>query len=62
MRQDFDIAGYWWVTVVYNVWLGQKDSGFTYTDFNKRRSIVGVSVYTSKEELINTIVHEAKHV
>lgn len=61
IRQDFDIVGYWDVTVVYNVWLGQKDTGFTYTDFNKKRSIVGVSVSSSKGELINTIVHEAKH-
>ena len=39
-----------------------KDTGFTYTDYYKRRSIVGISPTTSQEQLLNTIVHEAKHV
>ena len=54
MRQDIDIDGYWNIIVVYNSYLGD--------NFNKRRSIVGISNVTSKEQLINTIVHEAKHV
>lgn len=62
MRQDIDIEGYWKIIVIYNAYLGDTDVGFTQTDFNKRRSIVGISKTTSKEQLLNTIVHEAKHV
>ena len=62
IRQDIDIAGYWKVIVVYNVFLGKEDTGFTYTDFHKRKSIVGISSTSSQEQLMNTIVHEAKHV
>lgn len=62
IRQDIDIDGYWTIIIVYNVYLGKKNTGFTHTDFNKKRSIVGISVSTSKEQFINTIVHEAKHI
>lgn len=62
IRQDIDIEGYWKVIVVYNAFLGNKDTGFTYTDPAKRLSIVGISPTSSQEELLNTIVHEAKHV
>ena len=40
IRQDIDINGYWKITIAYNVWLGERDTGFTYTDFNKKKSIV----------------------
>lgn len=62
IRQDIDISGYWKITVVYNVFLGKKNTGFTYTNFNKKKSIVGISRTTSQEQFLNTIVHEAKHV
>ena len=62
IRQDIDINGYWKVIVAYNVWLGKRDTGFTHTDFNKKRSIVGISLTTSKEQFFNTLVHEIKHV
>ena len=62
IRQDIDIAGYWKVIVVYDAELGQLNSGFTQTDFNKRRSIVGIGKTASKDQFLNTIVHEAKHV
>lgn len=62
IRQDIDINGYWTITVVYNVYLGDKNTGFTYTDSYRRYSIVGISRTTSQEQFINTIVHEAKHV
>lgn len=61
-RQDIDIKGYWKIIVIYNAYLGDTDVGFTQTDFKERRSIVGISPTTSKEQLLNTIVHEAKHV
>lgn len=38
------------------------DSGFTYSNPNYRISIVGINSQTSREELINTLVHEADHV
>ena len=60
--QEIDVNGYWKIIVVYNVFLGSEDTGFTQTDFSKRLSIVGISNVSSVEQLINTIVHEAKHV
>jgi len=62
IRQDIGINGYWKIIVVYDVELGQKDSGFTYTDFKRRQSIVGIGKSTSNSQLLNTITHEAKHV
>ena len=62
IRQDIDIDGYWKIVVVYETYLGEEDTGFTYTDFNKRKTIVGISKTTSQEQFLNTIVHEAKHV
>lgn len=62
IRQDIDIDGYWDVIVVYNVYLGEKNSGFTHTDFKKKLSIVGIGLADSKKQFLNTIVHEAKHV
>lgn len=62
IRQDIDINGYWKIIVVYNVELGQKDGGFTYTDFKRKQSIVGIGKSTSNSQLLNTITHEAKHV
>ena len=47
---------------MYNVFLGQEDSGFTHTNYDKKLTIVGIGSATSKEEFINTIAHEAKHV
>ena len=61
IRQDIDINGYWNLIVVYDVYLGKKNTGFTYTDFSKRKSIIGISEVTSKEQFFNTLVHEAKH-
>lgn len=61
IRQDIDINGYWTLIIVYNAYLGKKDSGFTYTDYNKRKSIIGISSTSSQEQFLNTIVHEAKH-
>ena len=62
IRQDIDINGYWKIIVAYDVELGQKDSGFTYTDFKTKQSIVGIGKSTSNSQLLNTIVHEAKHI
>lgn len=62
IRQDIDINGYWKVTIAYNVWLGERDTGFTYSDFDKKKSIVGISLSTSEEQFFNTLVHEIKHV
>lgn len=60
--QEIDVNGYWKIIVVYNVFLGEINSGFTQTDFDKKLSIVGISKANSSKEFINTIVHEAKHV
>lgn len=62
IRQDIDINGYWKIIVVYNVDLGQKNSGFTYTNFDKKQSIVGIGKATNKAQFLNTITHEAKHI
>ena len=62
VRQDIDIDGKWLVIVCYDVQLGEVNSGFTHTDFSKRRSIVGIGKSTSRSQFLNTVVHEAKHV
>lgn len=62
IRQDIDINGYWTIIILYNVYLGKKNTGFTHTDFNKKRSIVGISNCSSKEQFFNTLIHEVKHV
>ena len=62
IRQDIDVKGYWKIIVVYNAYLEQENTGFTYTDFNKRKSIISIDPTSSQEEFLNTIVHEAKHV
>lgn len=62
IRQDIDVAGYWKVIMVYDAPLGNKDVGFTHTDFRKKTSIVGIAATSSQEQLLNTLVHEAKHV
>lgn len=62
IRQDINIEGYWRIIVCYDVELGELNGGFTQTDFNKRLSIVGIGKVSSTRQLINTIVHEAKHI
>lgn len=62
IRQNININGYWKIIVIYDAPLGEKDVGFTYTNFNKKTSIVGISSTSSQEQFINTIIHEAKHV
>lgn len=61
IRQDIDLNGYWHIIVVYNVFLGQDNAGFTHTNFKRKLSIVAIGEATSKEQFINTIAHEAKH-
>ena len=62
IRQDIDVNGYWKIIVVYNAYLGQKNMGFTHTDFSKKKSIVGISEADSQEQFFNTLVHEIKHI
>ena len=61
-RFDIDVEGYWDVTVFLNVDTGRLNTGFTHSDTKKRRSVVVVSLCSSKEQLVNTLVHEYKHV
>jgi len=61
IRQDININGYWKIIVLYNVYLGKLDTGFTHTDFKKKRSIIAISYTSSKEQFLNTVVHEIKH-
>lgn len=62
IRQDIDVEGYWRIIVIYNAPLGSKDVGFTYSNFTKKTSIVGIAATSSQEQFLNTLVHEAKHV
>ena len=62
IRQDIDVEGYWKIVVVYGAYLGKQNTGFTYTNPDKRTSIIGISSTSSYEQFMNTIVHEAKHV
>lgn len=50
------------IDVAYdNISANNLNTGFTYSDLNKHRTIIVISKTTSKSELINTIVHEANH-
>ena len=62
IRQDIDVNGYWRIIVLYNINLGKLDTGFTHTDFSKKRSIIAISTSSSEEQFLNTVVHEIKHV
>ena len=35
IRQDIDINGYWKVIVVYNAYLGKKNTGFTPREYKQ---------------------------
>lgn len=61
-RQDIDIANKWTLTVFYGVQAPQLNSGFTYTNTKQRKSIVVIGQTDSREQFLNTVVHEAKHV
>ena len=50
------------IDVAYNnVIANNFNTGFTYSDLDKHKTIIIISKTTSKSELINTIVHEANH-
>ena len=50
------------INIAYNnIIAGKLNTGFTYSDLHKHRTIIAISKTTSKSELINTIVHEANH-
>ena len=61
-RQRFSIDGYWDVTVFYNVRTPNLNQGFTYSSMERRKSIVVIGLASSREQFLNTVVHEAKHV
>ena len=39
-----------------------KNTGFTFTNENKKSSVIGISKVTNTLELLNTIVHELNHI
>ena len=61
IRQDIDIAGYWYVVIFYNVNTPELNQGFTYTDTIQRKSVVVIGNTDSLQQFYNTVVHEAKH-
>ena len=61
-RQRFSVDGYWDIQVFYNVAMPGMNKGFTHTDMKRKRSIVAIGMATSREQFLNTVVHEAKHV
>ena len=61
IRQDININNYWYVIILFNIYLGELDTGFTHTDFVKKRSIVEISYSSSREQFFNTAIHELKH-
>ena len=61
IRQDIDIEGYWKVIFLYNVWLGELNTGFTHSNFHKKQSIIAISPTSSKAQFMNTVLHEIKH-
>ena len=59
--QKFDIDNYWNVIVYYEKPLEEDIMGYTQTDFDKKLSIIAIGKGQSKKEMMNTLVHEAKH-
>ena len=45
----------------YNLNIRSYNTGFTYSDLDKQRSIIVIGKTTSTREMVNTIVHEANH-
>ena len=55
-------ANYNIINIAYNNVIANKpNTGFTYSDLDKHRTLIIISKTTSKSELIDTIVHEANH-
>lgn len=51
IRQDIDVEGYWKIIVVYNAYLGHKDTGFTHTDFSKKEKYSRYSFYVKSRTI-----------
>lgn len=49
------------ITETHNV-LKRRNTGFTYTNFEYKVSIVCISQATKASQFLNTVIHEAKHV
>lgn len=62
IRQDIDVAGYWNITIFYNVRTPGVNQGFSYSIISQRRSVVVIGIADSYEQFLNTVVHEAKHI
>ena len=60
--QNIDVEGYWKIKIIYNAYLGYYNTGFTQSNYKKKVSIVGISLSTSCEQFINTMIHELRHV
>ena len=61
IKQNIDINGYWKVKIIYNAYLGYYNTGFTHTDYKNKVSVVGISLSTSCEEFMDTLIHEIRH-
>lgn len=44
-----------------NIVKGKINTGFIYTNFDKKESLIIIGETNSKEEFINTVAHEANH-
>lgn len=44
-----------------NIEYNSPNTGFIYTNYNTRQSLINIGHATSKKEFIDTIVHEANH-
>lgn len=53
---------YSYIIVFYGVKTPGINQGFTHTNTKKKQSIVVIGVTNSREQFLNTVVHEAKHV
>ena len=62
MKQVINIKNYWKIVIFYNIYFGKGKLGFTKTFMDERLSVIGITKNLTKEEFLNTLVHEAKHV
>ena len=59
---DLNISNYEYLKVKQSLYKEEVNAGFTYTDYNKKASIIVIGLTTSAAEFQNTFDHEKGHV
>ena len=59
---DLNISNYEYLKVKQSLYKEEVNTGFTYTDYNKKTSVIVIGLTTSAAEFQNTFDHEKGHV